>query len=196
VTRFNPLTIGHEKLAKTLAKEAKKRGALPILFTSSSQDPKKNPLSFKDKTMLLKKAFPYLEISTDASLKTLFQIAGQMSEEGVKEFTLIAGSDRVPEFKKNLGKYVKADGNFSLDFDKFEVVSSGDRDEDGPDLKTMSADELKAYIKKHGVEGMSASLLRQLVSLDEEELFIKGLPTKLKSMGSKVFKIVKRGMGL
>ena len=54
--RFNPLTIGHEKLAKTLAKEAKKRGALPILFTSSSQDSKKNPLSFKDKTMLLKKA--------------------------------------------------------------------------------------------------------------------------------------------
>ena len=195
--RFNPLSSGHEKLAMKLKKEADKRKALPIMFTSGSQDPKKNPLQFKDKVKLMKKAFPYLEVSTDASLKTLFQIAGQLSDEGVKEFTLVVGSDRVQEFKKSLGKYVGATtGSLQLNFDKFEVVSAGQRDESGPNLKAMDVDQLKDYIKKNGVSGMSASLLRKLVETDEEELFIQGLPSKLVKDGKKIFKLVKKGMRL
>ena len=178
--RFNPLTNGHEKLALKLKKEAAKRKALPILFTSGSQDPKKNPLSFKDKTKLMKKAFPYLEVSTDASLKTLFQIAGQLSDEGVKEFTLVVGSDRVQEFKTQLGKYVGATtGSLQLNFDKFEVVSAGERDPDADD-----------------VSGMSASKMRQLVADDNVEEFTKGLPSKLLKDGNKIFNLVKKGMNL
>jgi len=178
--RFNPLTNGHEKLAEKVSSEAKKRKALPILFTSSSNDPKKNPLKFNDKTKLMKKAFPYLQVSNDSSLKNLFQIAGQLSDEGVKEFTLVVGSDRVEEFKKALGKYVGAkSGALQLDFDKFEVVSAGQRD---PNAKDVS--------------GMSASKMRALVADGDKESFAKGLPTKLVKDSDKIFDMVKKGMGI
>lgn len=178
--RFNPLTNGHEKLADRLIKEASKRNALPILFTSSSQDPKKNPLQFKDKVKLMKKAFPKLLVSTDSSLKNLFQIAGELSDEGVKEFTLVVGSDRVNEFKKALGKYVGATtGALQLNFDKFEVVSAGERDPDADD-----------------VSGMSASKMRKLVADGNEKEFAKGLPSKLLKDANKIFKLVKKGMKL
>ena len=178
--RFNPLTNGHEKLANKLASEASKRKALGILFTSSSHDPKKNPLEFKDKVKLMKKAFPKLEVSTDNSLKNIFQIAGQLSDEGVKEFTLVVGSDRVKEFEVGLGRYVGATtGSLQLNFDKFEVVSAGERDPDADD-----------------VSGMSASKMRQLVADGDVETFSKGLPSKLVKDGKKIFALVKKGMKL
>ena len=45
--RYNPPTIGHEKLFDAVKKQARS-GAYRI-YTSKSQDSKKNPLEFKDK---------------------------------------------------------------------------------------------------------------------------------------------------
>ena len=51
--RFNPPTTGHAKL---VAKLAKGRGD-KMLFTSHSNDKKKNPLSHKDRIKYLRKFF-------------------------------------------------------------------------------------------------------------------------------------------
>ena len=46
--RFNPPTTGHAKLVKKL-EQSSKGGYVPLIYTSHSSDPKKNPLSYKQK---------------------------------------------------------------------------------------------------------------------------------------------------
>ena len=55
--RFNPPTTGHAKLVDVLSRIAKKVGGDPILFTSHSNDKKKNPLPHKIKINFLRKFF-------------------------------------------------------------------------------------------------------------------------------------------
>ena len=52
--RFNPPTLGHKKLFDTMKKE----GGEMKIFTSQSQDKKKNPLSYEQKIDYLRKLFP------------------------------------------------------------------------------------------------------------------------------------------
>lgn len=54
--RFNPPTTGHAKLVDKLKKEAG-GGYQPMLFSSHSNDKKKNPLDHKVKVRYLKKFF-------------------------------------------------------------------------------------------------------------------------------------------
>ena len=56
--RFNPPTIGHEKMIKAIQKNAKRYGGDPYVFASGSQDAKKNPLPYDEKINLMKKMFP------------------------------------------------------------------------------------------------------------------------------------------
>jgi len=176
--RANPPTNGHEKLVNKMVDVAKDKGAKPIVYLSNSQDPKKNPLDFKDKVKLVKKAFPGVSVSSDSTLRTLFQIAGMLSDGGTKKFYLVVGSDRVEEFKKSLGKYVGATtGSLQLKFDEFEVISAGQRDENSDD-----------------VSGMSASKMRKFVIDDDSATFKTGLPKNIKSDYIKIFNLVKKGM--
>jgi len=57
--RFNPPTLGHEQVFKTM----KSMGGDMKIFTSQSQDKKKNPLDYSTKINFLRKMFPqYAEI--------------------------------------------------------------------------------------------------------------------------------------
>ena len=56
--RFNPPTIGHEKLLKAAATQAKREGADLAIYPSRTQDKKKNPLDPKTKIGFMKKMFP------------------------------------------------------------------------------------------------------------------------------------------
>ena len=56
--RMNPPTIGHGVLVDKVLSEASKRNAGHFIFASVSQDPKKNPLTHKQKVEYLKKFFP------------------------------------------------------------------------------------------------------------------------------------------
>jgi nicotinic acid mononucleotide adenylyltransferase len=55
--RLNPVTIGHEKLVNKVKSEAKKRGAMPHVYISHTQDKKKNPLDYNTKYNFARKAF-------------------------------------------------------------------------------------------------------------------------------------------
>ncbi|SVE30498.1 uncharacterized protein METZ01_LOCUS483352, partial [marine metagenome] len=67
--RFNPLTSGHEIMINDVIKQAKSFGGKPLIFTSQTQDSKKNPLSYNDKTKYLKK-FWGRKIIKDTSIVT------------------------------------------------------------------------------------------------------------------------------
>ena len=54
--RFNPPTIGHEKLIKKVISQSK--GNNYRIYVSQSSDPQRNPLEYKEKVQLMRKMFP------------------------------------------------------------------------------------------------------------------------------------------
>ena len=160
--RMNPPTIGHEKLAAKVESEAKRRGAMPHIYLSHTQNAKKDPLPYNVKIAIAKKAFG--KAVTKSSAKTIIQVMQDLERMGHKEVVLVAGSDRVPEFKTFLAKYNGKDYNF----DKIEVVSAGERDPDA-----------------EGVAGMSASKLRAIAKEGDYDTFAKGMPSKLRDADKK-----------
>jgi len=160
--RMNPPTIGHEKLVAKLESEAKRRGAMPHLYLSHSQNPKKDPLPYNTKIAIARKAFG--KMVTKSSSKNIIQILQELEKMGHTEVALIAGSDRVPEFKSLLNKYNGKEYNFK----KIEVISAGERDPDS-----------------EGVSGMSASKLRALAKEGDYDAFAKGMPSKLRDADKK-----------
>ena len=153
--RFNPPTVGHEKLLKA-AKKAAEGGDLKI-YPSRTQDAKKNPLDPDMKVSYMRKMFPDFEeqIVNDPDMKSIFDVLTSASEDGYKNINIIVGADRQAEFDNLAQKY-----NGELyDFDLIRVISAGVRDADA-----------------EGVEGMSASKMRKAVVGDDFKAFRKGTP--------------------
>lgn len=125
--RFNPITKGHGELIDFVVKKAKT--GTGMVFTSHSQDTKKNPLDYSTKLKYLKKFFPKATIVKNTKLKTPFQILEWLSDQGYKDVTMVVGGDRVAEFEKRIRPYVDQTDTSKphYTFDKFEVVNSGER---------------------------------------------------------------------
>ena len=168
---MNPPTIGHEKLVDKINAVAKQNNAMPHLYLSQSYDSKKNPLPYATKIALAKKAFGSMVMKSRS--KTLMQVAKELEDMGHTKLIMVAGSDRVEEFKTLLNKYNGKD----YTFDSIEVVSAGERDPDA-----------------EGAAGMSASKMRAAASAGDEKAFKSGLPKKLQSSASKVYQAVRDGM--
>ncbi|UYA57675.1 bifunctional NadR-like protein [Synechococcus phage S-CREM1] len=157
--RFNPPTIGHEKLIQQVASAAK-QGDFRI-YPSRSQDPTKNPLDPNTKAEWMKKMFPdYADaIVNDEGMRNIFDVLKAVAGEGYTEVNIVVGSDRVSEFQNLAQKY-----NGSLyNFNNIQVISAGERDADAED-----------------VSGMSASKMRKAAMDDDFESFKKGIPDTLK----------------
>jgi len=171
--RFQPPTTGHLKLINAVVSEAKKRGADYRIYPTKSNDPKKNPLTFKEKVRFMRKMFPRhaRKISSDEGINTLIKAAQKLEAEGYKNLTLLAGSDRINEFKILLNKYNKKD----YTFDKIDVVSAGKRDPDAED-----------------VSGMSASKMRAAASKGDFASFKKGVPNA--KIAKPLYNAVRKGM--
>ena len=177
--RYNPPTIGHEVLFDAVKKQARS-GAYRI-YTSKSQDKKKNPLEFKEKIKYVRKLFPKhaRAVMGDKNIRTVFDIVNVLYEQGFTKVTMVVGSDRVVEFNALLDKYNGVKGRHGFyNFEQINVVSAGNRD---PDLD--------------GAAGMSASKLRELAQQNDLAKFAKGLPSGFKDT-SGLFNAVRKGMGL
>jgi hypothetical protein len=179
--RMNPPTIGHEKLLDKLASTA---GRNPYrMYLSQSTDAKKNPLSYKDKVKFVRKMFPRhaRNVLMNNNIKTVFDAAVSLYNEGFRKVVMVVGSDRVREFDALLSKYngEKARHGF-YNFADIKVVSAGQRDPDA-----------------EGVEGMSASKMRAAASDNDFTTFAQGLPKAFSNADSKaLFNAVRKGMGL
>ena len=55
--RMNPVTSGHEKLVDKVVAVSKRERAEPRIYLSHTQNAKKDPLQYKDKNEIAKKAF-------------------------------------------------------------------------------------------------------------------------------------------
>ena len=177
--RYNPPTIGHEKLFDAVKKNARS-GAYRI-YTSKSQDAKKNPLEFKDKVKFVRKMFPKhaRAVMGDPDIRTVFDIVVKLYDQGFVQVRMVVGSDRVKEFDILLNKYNGVKGRHGFyNFEAISVVSAGDRDPDA-----------------EGASGMSASKLRAFAQQNDLANFAKGLPSGFKD-SSGLFNAVRKGMGM
>ena len=174
--RFNPPTVGHEKLLKA-ARKASQGGDLKI-YPSRTQDPKKNPLDPDMKISYMKKMFPEFEenIINDDEMKSIFNVLVTAAEEGYANVNIIVGSDRQSEFENLAQKY---NGDL-YNFDLIRVISAGVRDADA-----------------EGVEGMSASKMRKAVIDNDFKSFRRGTPKTLDDGDTQaLFDAVRQGMGV
>ncbi len=174
--RFNPPTVGHEKLLKS-AKRISAGGDVKI-YPSRTQDPKKNPLDPSKKIKYMKLMFPEFEenIINDPEMKSIFNVLVTANEEGYSSVNIVVGSDRQAEFENLAQKY---NGDL-YNFDLIRVVSAGVRDADA-----------------EGVEGMSASKMRKAVIDNDFASFRRGTPKTLDDGDTKtLFDAVRQGMGV
>ena len=74
--RFNPPTIGHEKLLKSAKSESERTKSDFRVYPSRTQDAKKNPLQPGTKIEYMQKMFPdYADnIKVDANAKTIIDV--------------------------------------------------------------------------------------------------------------------------
>jgi len=176
--RFNPPHLGHLQLMNTAASSVEGDKDAYIIVPSRSNDPKKNPLDPNTKVDMMKAMFPQHaeNIMNDTSARTIFDVLGAANNQGYANVKIVGGADRVKEFNKLATNY-----NGKLyDFDKVDVISSGDRDPDA-----------------EGVEGLSASRMRLAASENDFKAFSKGLPKDLdKDSKKQIFTAVRSSMGI
>ena len=176
--RFNPPTIGHQKLIDKVITIAKRVKGLPVLYVSASQDKRKNPLSAKDKLKYIKMVYPRgIQLNAaGGDARTFMEILKNRFDKKYTEVYMIAGSDRVAEFKRLIKKY----NNKDYKFDRVEVVSAGERDPDA-----------------EGTTGMSASKMREYVMSNNFDEFKKGVMTGTGDRNAMtLFKDLKKKMGV
>ena len=176
--RFNPPHLGHLQLMNTAANSVEGDKDNYMIVPSRSNDPKKNPLDANTKVDIMKAMFPQHadNILNDTNNRTIFDVLNAANNDGYANVKIVGGADRIKEFTKLANNY-----NGKLyDFDKVDVISSGDRDPDA-----------------EGVEGLSASRMRLAASENDFKAFSKGLPKDLdKDNKKQIFTAVRSSMGI
>ena len=176
--RFNPPTIGHEKLIRTVASQ----GMDFKIFLSRSQDAVKNPLSPSDKLKYMTKMFKnYASHIMVMPSNMVLELATKIYNMGYRNVTMVVGSDRVAEFKSILNRYNDEKNRHGYyNFEKINIISAGERDPD-----------------EEGVTGMSASKLRDYARRGDLKNFKRGVPGNLSEKEkNELFFDVRKGMGL
>jgi len=179
--RMNPPTVGHAKLVDKVKEVAKEVGGTHHVVISHSQDAKKNPLSAQDKLKHAKRFFPDTNLSTsDKEHPTFLQHAAKLHKAGATHLHMIAGSDRVDEYKTKLAQYNGKHKGALYNFKHITVHSAGERDPDA-----------------EGVSGMSASKMRGHAETGNFKEFKKGIPKHVAPEHAKeLYHDVRKGMNL
>jgi len=179
--RFNPPTIGHEKLLNVVASTASKVRGDQYVFSSHSQDAKKNPLTNDQKVVFMKMMFPKHRRSImKTDVRTAFEAVSELHDmKKYSKIVMVVGSDRVREFNTVLNKYNDVEGKHGYyRFDDIDVISAGERDPDSD-----------------GLSGMSASKMRAAVAEGDYDSFKMGVPPTVSEKDCHtLYKAVSKGM--
>jgi hypothetical protein len=157
--RFNPPTIGHERLIKK-AKEIAQSNDLKIYPSRMYGDPL-NPLDPATKIYYMRKAFPKFadNIINDDDMKTIFDVLKRADEDGYDSVSLVTGAKRRAEFDRLANQYNGEIYNLS----EINVIPLPSED---PDLENSP-------------NPTSSSKLRKAAAEDNFFEFQKGLPKAL-----------------
>ena len=167
--RMNPPTAGHKKIGEVI----KAQPGDPFMFVTHTQNAKTDPLTFSQKLTFAQKMFPMIKIG-DKAVRTWVQAMQKLEQMGYTDIIYVAGSDRVNQFNELLNKYNGKEYNF----DSIKVVSAGERDPDA-----------------QGLEGMSASKMRDLAARGDKRTFINAVPIDPKT-AEEMYNQVRTGLKL
>ena len=141
--RFQPPTTGHELLVKAVQKVASAQGADHVIYASKTEDKKQNPLPVSRKVYYLQRMFPGANFkAANEQVRTFIEAAKELNKR-YKNIVMVAGSDRIAEYKKILEKYNGTEFNF----DTVTVVSAGERDPDSDNATGMSGTKMREAAK-------------------------------------------------
>ena len=167
--RMNPPTAGHKKIGEVIKAQA----GDPFIFITHTQNAKTDPLSFSQKLTFAQKMFPMIKVG-DKAVRTWVQAMQKLEQMGYTDIIYVAGSDRVNQFNELLNKYNGKDYNFN----SIKVVSAGERDPDA-----------------EGLEGMSASKMRDLAARGDKRTFVNAVPIDPKT-AEEMYNQVRTGLQL
>ena len=179
--RFNPPTLGHKQVFDTM----KKQGGDMKIFTTLTQDRKKNPLSYDVKVDFIRKIHPNYagDVVQNSNLNTIDKVCASLFDEGFRHITFVAGSDRLDNMRTLIKDYNgKTEGKKgplenTYKFETMDFVSSGER-EDGAE----------------GVQGISGTLAREDAANNDLKKFTAH--TGAGEHAEDLFKEVRKGLGL
>ena len=178
--RMNPPTVGHAKLVDKVKDIANEVGGKSFIVLSHTQDAAKNPLSPEQKVKHAQRYFPGVNITTsDKSHPNFLSQASKIYSAGYTHLIMVAGSDRIAEYKTILNKYNGVKGTHGyFKFRDIQVHSAGERDPDA-----------------EGVSGMSASKMRGHAEKGNFKEFKKGIPSHVQPEHAKeLYNDVRKGM--
>ena len=168
--RFNPPTVGHEKLLAKVAQEAKSNGGEYRIYPSRSQDPKKNPLDPGTKIKFMRLAYPdHANAIVDSDdMRTIFDVLSALDNDGYSSVNIVVGGDRVSEFNSLATKY---NGKLYT-FDDIKVTSAGGRDPDAEGVEGMSASKMRKAAVEGDFDTFDEGLTKAMSNKDREALYL------------------------
>ena len=181
--RFNPPTIGHEKLINKVK-------SMPTndykIYLSRSQDSKKNPLDPSKKLRFMKSMFRQHARNIELNpTNMVLDLATSLHNKGYTDITMVVGSDRVREFENILKKYNGERNRHGFyNFKSIKVASAGERDPDAEGATGMSASKMRAAAEKGDIDSFKKGLPKGISNKEIEDLFVSvrsgmGLSRKL-----------------
>jgi hypothetical protein len=171
--RFNPPTVGHEKLLQRVHDVAREHGGEAHVVASHSQGTMKDPLP-QDKKIGYLRSIANGKVNISGSSKQepkIFHAATRLHNAGHSHLVVVAGSDRVEQYQRDLNTYngVKGKDHGYYNFKSIKVISAGQRDPDA-----------------EGVEGMSGTKMREHARKGNMSKFKSGLPEVLKPQAKEI----------
>ena len=148
--RFNPPTKGHARLMDVVKNAAS--GADHYVFTGRTNDPKKNPLEYKEKITFLRAMFPHMNIMDNPAIRTPWEALEELGKQ-YDEVIMVVGSDRKQDFETQMRPYLKDFG-----IEKFAIISSGERDADASDVAGVSASKARAFARAGDFKSFSQTI--------------------------------------
>ena len=161
--RMNPPTTGHEKLIHKTHQVAQKHGTKANIILSHSHDKKNNPLPQKHKINYVKKIHPGVNVSgSDKQSPSFLHHAKKLHQAGHDHLHVVAGSDRVGDYKKILHKYNGHKDHYN--FKSITVHSAGQRDPDSEGTSGISGTKMRAHARAGDHKSFKAGLPKSLHS--------------------------------
>jgi len=166
--RFQPVHAGHEDMIRELIQFAKKKKAEPVIVVvAGSKVSEKNPLSGESRRRYLQGAFKGIRIIV---ADNPYKATEAMFDQGMKPVGIVAGSDRVKQYKV-VGAFYNIDGF---------------------DVKGLTRDP-----EAEGSASFSATKVREAAASGDLDAFSKMMPKRMSTSAiSQMYKEVRKGMGV
>ena len=171
--RMNPPTVGHLALVEKMLSISLNERAQPLIFLSHSYDPKKNPLAYEEKLSLVKQAFGE-EFVAESDARNMFDMLKEVNQR-FNNVIIVVGEDRIKDLERITSTYNGKD----FHYESMKVVNAGLRDPDA-----------------EGIEGMSASKMRELAVEGNLTEFREVLPSQLHASAEVIINMIREGMNL